>query len=86
MFGKFSSKLRRATLTALAAPLILTSAVAVPAQAGGLFDIYWYRITWFSDASKTHVVGYADGYCEGRYEEHGQQTLHSTIVYFTECP
>ena len=86
MFGKVSSKLRRMVLAAIAAPLIMTNVVVVPAQAGGLFDIYWYRITWFSDASKTHVVGYADGYCEGGYEEYGQQTTHSTIVYFTLCP
>lgn len=86
MFGKFPSQLRRTALAALAAPLIMTSAAVVPAQAGGLFEIYWYRITWFSDASKTQVVGYADGWCEGRYEEHGQQTVHSTIVYFTMCP
>ncbi len=86
MFGKVSSQVRKTVLAAMAAPLIMTSAVVVPAQAGGLFDIYWYRITWFSDASKTQVVGYADGYCEGRYEEHGQQTVHSTIVYFTTCP
>ncbi|WP_126006293.1 hypothetical protein [Sphingomonas koreensis] len=86
MFGKVSSKFRKTFLAAMAAPLIITSAAVVPAQAGGLFEIYWYRITWFSDASKTNVVGYADGWCEGRYEEHGQQTVHSTIVYFAECP
>ena len=86
MFGKVSSQVRRTVLAAMAAPLIMTNAVVVPAQAGGLFDIYWYRITWFSDAGKTQVVGYADGWCEGRYEEHGQQTVHSTIVYFAECP
>jgi hypothetical protein len=49
-------------------------------------DIYFFRTTWFTDTSKTEVSGYIDGWCSGRTEAHGQQTIYWSTRYFTMCP
>lgn len=65
---------------------MLICTTITPATAVMTNDIHWYRMVWYADASKTQVVGYADGYCDGGYEQYGQQTEHYSISYFTMCP
>ena len=77
--------LKKTRLTAFVATSMILGTVALPVAAEDP-DIHYFRITWFTDASKSQVSGYLDGYCSGNTEEHGQQTIYSTIRYFTMCP
>ena len=76
--------LRRLMTILAAAPLVVSISAAAPAPAA---DIRWYRHTFYSDVTKTTIVGAADGYCDGDYIVwHGYQTPYTTTYYFTMCP
>jgi hypothetical protein len=71
------------------APLVVSTSAAAPSPAApaAAADILWYRHTFYSDASRTTIVGAADGYCDGDYIVwHGYQTPYTTIRYYTMCP
>ncbi|HEU0078120.1 MAG TPA: hypothetical protein VFQ76_10755 [Longimicrobiaceae bacterium] len=81
---------RRGLLAAFAAAsLVISISAAAPAPAAptAAADILWYRRTFYSDATRTTIVGAADGYCDGDYIVwHGYQTSDSPIRYYTMCP
>jgi hypothetical protein len=54
----------------------------VPAQAGDGYEKY---IEWYSDASKTEVVGWRHMYCNGGMESEGYQTSYRETWFLEEC-
>ena len=76
---------KRAALVAIGSTMMLTAAHA------GLTDrVYVHQYIYYSDASKTTMVGSANGYCGGNGNEEwlyitGQTTSHYDKVAFGYC-
>ena len=68
-----------AVLCMLALVLLVSLA---PAQAGDGYEKY---TEWYSDATKTEMVGWRQTYCDGTAEVHGTQTAYSTTWLGAEC-
>ena len=68
-----------AILSILAAVLFL---MLVPAQAGDGYEKY---TEWYSDATKTVMVGWRQTYCDGSAEIHGTQTPYYDTWFGAEC-
>jgi hypothetical protein len=54
----------------------------VPAQAGDGYEKY---IEWYSDATKTEVVGWRQEYCNGTREAEGFQTSYRESWFGEMC-
>lgn len=54
----------------------------VPAQAGDGYERY---TEWYSDATKTVMVGWRQTYCDGTAETHGSQTAYHETWLGAEC-
>lgn len=54
----------------------------VPAQAGDGYEKY---IEWYSDATKTEVVGWRHQYCGGTADSEGYQTSYREQWLIGEC-
>lgn len=68
-----------AILSILVAVLFL---MLVPAQAGDGYERY---TEWYSDATKTVMVGWRQTYCDGTAEIHGYQTPYHETWLGAEC-
>jgi hypothetical protein len=71
-------------LVAFAAALALVTLAVppTPAQAGDGREKY---TEWYSDATKTEVVGWRQDYCGGVSESWGYQTSYSQAWWGNEC-
>ena len=68
-----------AILCTLIAVLFIT---LVPAQAGDGYEKY---TEWYSDATKTEVVGWRQTHCDGTAETYGYQTAYHDTWFGAEC-
>lgn len=68
-----------AVLCMLAAVLFVSQ---VPAQAGDGYEKY---TEWYSDATKTVVVGWRQTYCNGTADIWGTQTAYYDTWWGAEC-
>lgn len=77
--------IRGAAIVALGSSMLFTAA-----QAGFPTRTYLHSYTYYSDASKTTIVGSANGYCGGNGNEewlhiYGQTTSHFDKEAFAYC-
>jgi hypothetical protein len=70
------------TLAILCLSLVALVLHLVPAQAGDGWEKY---IEWYSDASKTEVVGWRYQYCGGTSDSEGYQTSYREQWFIAEC-
>jgi hypothetical protein len=78
--------LRKLVNIATALPIMAFGSVVASSSVSAEYDPYWYRTTYFSDASKTTIVGYVDGYCSGNTTSSGATTTFYNRRFFTTCP